>query len=59
MWSSSKPLAALFGWAALLALLAASGCMHDRPSDTDMPWSAPAAWEGTMPIPGGYVDRYQ
>ncbi len=59
MWFSSKTVTALFGLAALLALFGAAGCMSDRPSETDMPWSAPAAWEGTMPLPGGYMDRYQ
>ena len=35
------------------------GCMADGPTETDMPWSAPAAWEGSMPIPGGYMNRYE
>jgi len=59
MWSSSKPAQALLGVLALLALLVAAGCMNDKPGETDMPWSAPAAWEGTMPLPSGYMDRYQ
>ena len=42
-----------------LALLGLSGCMADNPNETDMPWAAPASWEGTMPLPGGYMDRYQ
>jgi hypothetical protein len=44
---------------ATLALFILSGCMADNPNETDMPWAAPASWEGTMPLPGGYVDRYQ
>ena len=44
---------------ATLALSILSGCMADNPNETDMPWAAPASWEGTMPLPGGYVDRYQ
>ena len=44
---------------ALLTLLITAGCMTETPAETDMPWSAPAAWEGTMPLPGGYLDRYQ
>lgn len=60
MWSSSKmPHKAFLGLAVLMALLALSGCMSDRPNETDMPWAAPAAWEGTIPLPGGYIDRYQ
>jgi hypothetical protein len=60
MWFSSKPPSAtILALAALTTLLLAAGCMHDTPADTDMPWSAPAAWEGTMPLPGGYLDRYQ
>jgi len=56
---SSKPILLLLGFAALLTLLTTAGCMSDSPSETDMPWSAPAAWEGSMPLPGGYMDRYQ
>jgi hypothetical protein len=56
---SSKPTNALLGLAALMTLLLAAGCMVDKPSDTDMPWSSPASWEGTMPMPSGYMDRYQ
>ena len=44
---------------ATLILLGISGCMADNPNETDMPWASPASWEGTMPLPGGYVDRYQ
>ncbi|MDR2850036.1 MAG: hypothetical protein LBW77_05795 [Verrucomicrobiota bacterium] len=56
MLSSFKPLALLL---TALALLALSGCIADNPNETDMPWAAPASWEGTMPLPGGYMDRYQ
>jgi hypothetical protein len=42
-----------------LALSFLAGCMVDHPNETDMPWAAPAGWEGTMPLPGGYMDRYQ
>ena len=59
MWFSSKPANVLLGLAAALTLLLAAGCMSDRPTETDMPWSAPASWEGTMPLPSGYMDRYQ
>ena len=59
MWSSSKRARALLGVAALLALLAAAGCMSDQPGETDMPWSAPASWEGTMPLPGGIRNQYE
>lgn len=44
---------------AAFALLGLAGCMVDNPNETDMPWAAPAGWEGTMPLPGGYMDRYQ
>ena len=44
---------------AAIALLGLAGCMVDNPNETDMPWAAPAGWEGTMPLPGGYMDRYQ
>ncbi len=56
---SSKTATRLLGCAAWLTLLVAAGCMYDKPAETDMPWSAPAAWEGTMPLPSGYMDRYQ
>ena len=59
MWSSSRPATPLLGLGLLLLLLVCAGCMADRPADTDMPWSTPARWEGTLPLPGGYVDRYQ
>lgn len=58
MWSSSKPLFCALGLSAgLFVLLVASGCMSDRPQETDMPWSAPASWEGTMPLPSGFSNR--
>ncbi len=50
---------AFLGLALLLVVLALSGCMADRPNETDMPWASPAPWEGTIPLPGGYMDRYQ
>ena len=60
MWYSSKLLRASLGLAiAVLALSVAGGCMSDRLGETDMPWSAPAAWEGTTPMPSGFADRYQ
>ncbi|MBP5226118.1 MAG: hypothetical protein J6336_01895 [Kiritimatiellae bacterium] len=49
-----------FAGALLLTLLTLGfgGCMADRPADRDIPWAAPAGWEGTMPLPGGYMNRY-
>lgn len=38
--------------------LFAAGCMSMRPSETDMPWAAPANWEGTIGLPASYMDRY-
>jgi hypothetical protein len=43
----------------VLAMLALAGCMVDNPHDTDMPWSAPASWEGSMPLPSSVRDRYE
>ncbi len=48
--------AAMLMLAATLLML--TGCMADNPNETDMPWAAPAGWEGTMPLPGGYFERY-
>ncbi len=59
MWCFSKRAAWLFGFAAFLMLLATTGCMVDQPNETDIPWSAPAAWEGTMPLPSSYLNQYQ
>ena len=59
MWSSSKPLHVALGLAGWLALLAATGCMSDNPTETDMPWAAPATWEGTMPLPSGFMGQYE
>lgn len=56
---SSKTLRLSLGIAGWLALLITAGCMSDSPSETDMPWAAPAAWEGTIPLPGGYMNRYE
>ena len=36
-----------------------AGCMSYKPNDTEMPWSVPASWEGTMPLPGGMKDRFE
>lgn len=50
MLSSTK----LILWC-LAALLCASlgGCMAVSPDQhTDMPWSTPSTWEGSMPMPG-------
>lgn len=59
MWfSSSAPRLGMLALALLLAMLSA-GCIHDSPTETDMPWSAPSAWEGTIPLPSGFRDRYQ
>ena len=57
MWSSSKPALVIFGLAALLTLLITAGCMCDNPNETDMPWSTPAKWEGTMPLPSGMMNH--
>jgi len=58
MWSSSKTVARTLAALSFTALLAAAGCMASRPAETDMPWSAPSAWEGTMPLPSGYLNRF-
>lgn len=56
---SSSPHPALLGLAGLiLATLLAAGCMTDSPADTDIPWAAPAGWEGTMPLPSSYMNQY-
>ena len=59
MWSFSKFATGLLCFAAALVFLLAAGCMSERPMETDMPWSAPATWEGTMPLPGGFMSRYE
>lgn len=59
MWFSSKPALVLLGLFALLTLLITAGCMSENPEETDMPWSAPASWEGTMPLPGGFMNRQE
>ena len=59
MWCSSKPVLVILGFAVLLTLLLTAGCMSENPNETDMPWSAPASWEGTMPLPGGYMNRQE
>lgn len=64
MWSSSDDSRArrMLRRASLLALgiaalIGAGGCMSHRPNETDMPWAAPAPWEGTMPLPSGFMQR--
>jgi hypothetical protein len=59
MWFSSRPALVIFGLAALLTLLVTAGCISDNPNETDMPWSAPASWEGSMPLPGGFMNRQE
>jgi hypothetical protein len=59
MWFSSKTARVLLGLVALLTLLITAGCMSESPAETDMPWSSPAAWEGTMPLPGGFMNRQE
>lgn len=59
MWSSSKAVPGFVCLAALLVLLFAAGCMSNNPNETDLPWAAPASWEGTMPLPAGISNRYE
>jgi hypothetical protein len=59
MWFSSRPALVIFGLAALLTLLVTAGCISDNPNETDMPWSAPASWEGSMPLHGGFMNRQE
>ena len=60
MWSFSKCVKGFFCLAFLMIVfLFMAGCVSDNPTETDMPWSAPASWEGTMPMPGGYLNRYE
>ena len=59
MWFFTKSVNRFLCLAALLVFLFAAGCMSDRPMDTDLPWSTPATWEGTMPLPGGFSNRYE
>jgi len=59
MWFSSKLTRAVLGLAGLAALLFAAGCMADNPNETDIPWSAPASWEGTMPLPSSYMNQHE
>ena len=50
-------LVALVGFMCVFVL---AGCMSYKPNDTEIPWSAPASWEGTMPLPGGLIkDRFE
>ncbi len=59
MWFSSKPALVILGLALLLTLLITAGCMSENPNETDMPWAAPSPWEGTMPLPGGFMNRQE
>ena len=60
MSSSSKMFnAALAVFVGFMCIFVLAGCMSYEPNDTDMPWSAPASWEGTMPLPGGLKDRFE
>ena len=59
MWFSSNLKHALcLAALAMMVLLFVAGCMSDKPDETDMPWAAPASWEGTMPLPSGFSERY-
>jgi hypothetical protein len=58
MWSFSKFIVGALAFLVLASLLLVTGCMSDSPQETDMPWSAPASWEGTMPMPSSYINRY-
>ena len=52
MSSAQTLLLAVLGAASLLLL---SGCMQDRPAEGNIPWSAPAPWEGTLvPLPSSF-----
>jgi hypothetical protein len=54
MWFSSKRRTRLAAAALLLTgCLVVAGCMAD-PHQGDMPWSTPASWEGTIPLPSGF-----
>ena len=57
MWSFSKPLLHLLLLLGLSTLALVTGCMSDSPTETDMPWAAPASWEGTVPLPGSQMNR--
>jgi len=41
----------------LLVILASAGCMH-TPNDTDLPWNAPDARDGMIPLPNSMLNRY-
>ena len=58
MWFSSKPIRTALGLAGLFALLSAAGCMSDTPNEHDMPWNAPAAWEGSN-LPAGFFNQHE
>lgn len=59
LYSSKRMTAALALLLGFLCLFVLEGCMSYEPNDTEMPWSAPASWEGTMPLPGGMRDRFE
>jgi hypothetical protein len=54
-FSLSKVLLAAF---ALLAMLAATGCIADSAEDKDLPWSSNQGWEGMVPLPAGALNQY-
>lgn len=56
LYSTSK---LIFAGALLLTLATLTGCMSDTPAETDLPWSTPSSWEGTIPLPSSMTDRYQ
>jgi hypothetical protein len=59
LYSSNRMTRALVLLVGCAALFVIEGCMSYEPNDTEMPWSAPASWEGTMPLPGGMRDRFE
>lgn len=57
-FSSKALLAAIASFLLGTMLLAGAGCMADRPAETDMPWAAPASWEGTIGLPASFTHQY-
>ena len=50
-----KLISAVLGAVFLLLL---HGCMQDRPADREIPWAAPANWEGTLvPLPSSFQNE--
>lgn len=45
---------ALFALSGIALLLLLSGCIQDKPADSDVPWAKPAQWEGTIPLPSSF-----